>query len=319
MEDLKREDIRLISQNSNWPAQRVAQLLREKHYNDVEAWQRFLRIIFISLGIGFTVAGILFFFAYNWAGLHKFVKMGLIEALIVATTIVAVLPKLHPDIKNIVLTGASVLVGVLFAVFGQVYQTGANAYDLFLAWTTAITLWVLVAGFAPLWVVYLTILNTTIILYSQQVANGWSAVAIFTVLFIINGVFLILTLAGNKIIKAMNAPIWFSNLIALAAFTFASIGIIIGIFDKSRPSFYVLLLITSLVYGVGLTYGVKNRNLFYLTAIPFSLITIVSAFLLKQSRSASMFLVISIFVVASVTLVIKQLINLQKKQTNEEQ
>lgn len=319
MEDLKREDIRLIGQNSNWTAQRVAQLLREKHYNNVEDWQRFLRIIFISLGIGFTVAGILFFFAYNWADLHKFVKMGLIEALIVATTIVAVLPKLHPDIKSIVLTGASVLVGVLFAVFGQVYQTGANAYDLFLAWTAAITLWVLVAGFAPLWVVYLTILNTTIILYSQQVANGWSTVAIFTVLFIINGVFLILTLAGNKIIKAMNAPIWFSNLIALAAFTFASIGIIIGIFDKFRPSFYVLLLITSLVYGVGLTYGVKNRNLFYLTTIPFSLITIVSAFLLKQSRSASMFLVISIFVVASVTLVIKQLINLQKKQTNEEQ
>ncbi|OJJ23750.1 membrane-like protein [marine bacterium AO1-C] len=319
MEDLKREDIRLISQNSNWTAKRVDQLLREKHYNNAESWQRFLRIIFISLGIGFTVTGILFFFAYNWAGLHKFVKIGLIEVLIVATTIAAVLPKLSPDIKNIVLTGASVLVGVLFAVFGQVYQTGANAYDFFLAWTAAITLWVLVAGFAPLWVVYLTLINTTIILYSEQVAHGWSAIAIFTVLFLINGIFLILTLAGSKVIKAMNPPVWFSNLIALAAFTFATIGIIIGIFDKQRPSFYVLIIITSLVYGVGLTYGIRNSNRFYLTVIPFSLITIASAFLLKLSNEAWMFLIISIFVVTSVTLVIKKLIDLQKKQTNEEQ
>jgi len=319
MEDLKREDIRLISQNSNWTAKRVDQLLKEKHYNNAASWQRFLRLIFISLGIGFTVTGILFFFAYNWADLHKFIKIGLIEVLIVATTVVAVLPKLSPDIKNIVLTGASVLVGVLFAVFGQVYQTGANAYDFFLAWTAAITLWVLVAGFAPLWVVYITLINTTIILYSEQVAHGWSTVAIFTVLFVINGVFLILTLTVTKVVKAMNPPVWFSNLIALAAFTFATIGIIIGIFSKQHSSFYVLIAITSLVYGVGMTYGVRNSNKFYLTVIPFSLITITSAFLLKLSSEAGMFLVVSLFVVASVTLVIRKLIELQKKQTNEEQ
>lgn len=319
MEDLNREDIRIISQHSNWSEERIDQLLKEKHYSDAESWRKFLKLIFISLGIGFTITGILFFFAYNWSDLHKFVKIGLIEMLIVVATLVVLGSKLSLDVKNIVLAGASVLVGVLFAVFGQIYQTGANAYDFFLGWTIAITLWVLVSDFAPLWLIYLTLINTTIILYSQQVAHGWSVMAVFTLLFILNGVFLAFTLAGAKALKQVDPPVWFSNLIALAAFTFATIGIIMGIFDKQQTSFYTLILITSVIYALGVAYGLKTKNVFYLTIIPFSLIVITSAFLLKFSNSAVMFLVISIFVIVSVTLVIKNVINLQKKQIHEEQ
>jgi uncharacterized membrane protein len=139
-------------------------ILKEQVYNDKDAWSKFLRLFLISLGVGFTTAGIIFFFAYNWADLHKFIKIGLVEGVVIATALAAVYSRIPSDIRNILLTGASILVGVLYAVFGQIYQTGANAYDLFLGWTLFITLWVLISNFAPLWLVFIILINTTVLL-----------------------------------------------------------------------------------------------------------------------------------------------------------
>ena len=139
---IQREDIHIISRHSNLTEQAIERVLKENVYNDKEMWKKFLRLFFITLGIGFTTAGIIFFFAYNWADLNKFIKLGLTEVLIIATTIIVLLPKIKSSTRNIILTGSSFLVGVLFAVFGQIYQTGADAYDFFSAWTVFITLWV---------------------------------------------------------------------------------------------------------------------------------------------------------------------------------
>ncbi|MET0346849.1 MAG: DUF2157 domain-containing protein [Casimicrobiaceae bacterium] len=40
---------------------------------------------------------------------------------------------------------AALLVGALLALVGQVYQTGADRFELFAAWAVAIVAWVLVA------------------------------------------------------------------------------------------------------------------------------------------------------------------------------
>ena len=316
MTKIEREDIQIIARHSNWSEKSIANILKKDIYSDKESWHKFLRLFFISLGVGFTTVGIIFFFAYNWADLHKFVKIGLTEGLIIISTLIILFSKTSLDIKNILLTGASILVGVLFAVFGQIYQTGANAYDFFLGWTMFITIWVLISNFAPLWLVFITLINTTLILYSQQVAYDWSEVFVFTLLFIINVLFLTTSLFGKKINKEIKSPIWFSNLIALASVSFSTIGIVLGIFDKSQTSFFVLIIITSILYAIGIKYGLKLKNGFYLSIIPFSIIVIISAFLIKLSDNASMFFFISLFVIVSVTLVIKILIDLQKKWIN---
>lgn len=314
---IKREDIHIISRHSNWSESGVKKILADKVYNNAKSWGKFLELFFISLGVCFTTAGIIFFFAYNWADLHKFIKLGLIEGLIIITTLIVLFSKFNLNIKNIILTGASILVGVLFAVFGQVYQTGANAYDFFLGWTMFITLWVIVSNFAPLWLVYLTLINTTLILYAEQVAHNWSTVFVFTLLFVINILFLIFCLFGLRKISEIKFPNWFLHIVALASVIFATLGIISGIFDEIEASFWVLIIITSIVYGIGIKYGLKIKSGFYLSIIPFSLIVILSALFIKISDDAGMFLVVSLFVIGSVTLVIKNLIDLQKKWANE--
>ncbi|MTI30112.1 DUF2157 domain-containing protein, partial [Xanthovirga aplysinae] len=286
-------------------------------YNDLGAWKKFLQFFSISIGIGFTTAGIIFFFAYNWADLHKFIKIGLIEGLIIITTAIVLFSKISLTLKNILLTGTSILVGVLIAVFGQIYQTGANAYDFFLGWTMFITLWVIISNFAPLWLIYLTLINTTLILYAQQVAHHWSEVFLSTLLFIINTTFLLISTVGIKTLFKKSSPNWFSNFIALASVSFSTIGITIGIFDKQQTSFFVLILFTTILYGIGINYGLKVRRGFYLAIIPLSIIIIISAFLINISSDAAMFFIICLFVIASVTFVIKNLIDLQKKWINE--
>jgi len=260
----------------------------------------------------------LFFFAYNWADLHKFTKIGLIQGVLIITTILTLLPQINKKIKNIILTGASVLVGIQFAVFGQIYQTGANAYDLFLAWTIFVTLWVLVSNFAPLWLLYLVLINTTFILYSQQVVKDWSEILICTLLFVINLTFLV---SATLFVKKKTTT-WFLNIVALTSISFATIGIVIGIIDKYQKheesfSFPILISITSIAFVLGIWHGLKVQSGFYLSAIPFSLIIIISALLLKISSEEMMFLFVSLFIIAGVTLTIKNLIDIQKKWANE--
>lgn len=313
MTNMQREDIHIIGRHSNLTEKGIAKALKENIYNDKEAWQKFLRLFFISLGVGFTVSGIVFFFAYNWADLHKFAKIGLSEGVLTATIILVLLPKINGNIRNIFLTGASVLVGVLFAVFGQIYQTGANAYDFFLAWTVFVTLWVIVSNFAPLRLLYLILINTTFILYSQQVAKDWSEVFVCSLLFIINTTVLISAIFWGK----KKIPNWFLNTVALASVSYATIGVVIGIFDKYQATFPVLILITAIAFALGIWHGLKTKSGFYLSVIPFSLIIIVSALLIKISDGEMMFLLVSLFIIASVTLTIKNLIDIQKKWTNE--
>ena len=316
MTEIKREDIKIIARHSNWSEKSIDKVLKDHVYNDQQAWYKFLRLLFISLGVCFTTAGIIFFFAYNWADLHKFLKLGLIESLIILVTSIIVFSKLSLDIKNILLTGASMLVGVLFAVFGQIYQTGANAYDFFLGWTMFITIWVLISNFAPLWLLFITLINTTILLYWEQVAQDWSEIFVFTVLFLINTLFLAAALYGKKVREEIHAPIWFSNLLALAAVSFSTIGIVTGIFEKNQEGLLILIALTTILYGIGILYGLKNKSGFYLAIIPFSLIIIICSLIIDVDDSEEIFFLISLFVIISVTLVIKNLINLQKKWTN---
>jgi uncharacterized membrane protein len=313
MKNIHQEDIQIISRNCNLTEQGVDRVLKQNIYNGKESWQKFFQLFIINLGVGFTVAGIVFFFAYNWADLHKFVKIGLTQGILIATTILAISPSINENIRNVILTGASIFVGVLFAVFGQIYQTGANAYDFFLAWTVFVTIWVIVSRFFPLWIIYLVLINTTFILYSQQVAKDWSEVFICFFLFIINVVVLISTLYLGK----KKIPNWFSNTVALACSTYATIGIVIGIFDKYQSTFAILTLLTSILYALGIWHGLKSKTGFYLSVIPFSLIIILSALLIKISDGEIMFLVVSLFIIGSVTLTIKNLIDIQKKWANE--
>jgi uncharacterized membrane protein len=317
MVKISRDDIYIISQNSNWSASGIQRVLKEKCYNSATSWKQFLKLFFLSLGVGFTTLGVVFFFAYNWADLHKFVKLGLIETLIIAITFVVLFTKVNILIKNLALTSSAVLVGVLFAVFGQIYQTGANAYDFFLGWTLFITLWVLISNFAPLWLIYIALINTTFILYTQQVAIDWPDVFISILLFIINTLFLIFFIVDFPKITKIIFPKWFIYTLSFAVVNIATTGIVSGIFSNYEISFLLLLILTTVLYTLGIWYSLHIKSTFYIAIIAYSLIVIVTSFLISFFSSDFVALIVTLFVIGSVSYSIKLLMDLQKKWSNE--
>jgi uncharacterized membrane protein len=316
MKNIQREDLQILSRHSNLSEEDIKKILTDNIYSSTEAWQKFLKLFLISLGIGLTVSGIIFFFAYNWAALPKFAKIGLTEVLVIATTGLTFLPKISSNIRNIILTAAAALVGALFAVFGQVYQTGADAYDFFLAWTLFITLWVIISDFAPLWLLYVILINTTLVLYSQQVAKDWESMSILILMFILNTAILMGSILISRY-KKIHVPNWFTNILALAVVSISTFGLSLDIVDSHETSLYTLLPLSIIVYASGIWYGFKTKNSFYFAIIPLSIVIIICSLLFKINDNEGIFLLVFFFVVASITLIIKNLMNLQKKWKND--
>ncbi len=124
---------------------------------------QYLSMLYIFLlAFSFIIASIIFFFAFNWQAIPDFVKLAGIEILFILGAVGAMRYGLQSTLGKLALTFASLLVGVFFAVFGQIYQTGADSYTLFLLWSLAITPFVIISNFSTLWIILLILLNTTL-------------------------------------------------------------------------------------------------------------------------------------------------------------
>ncbi|MDQ0141393.1 DUF2157 domain-containing protein [Cupriavidus necator] len=128
-------------------------------------WRRWLDTALMALGTVLLCAGVVVFFAFNWQDLHKFSKFGLLAG---AITLLAGLAWLRPAADaagRAALGGAQVVAGVLLAVIGQTYQTGADAWQLFALWALLAVPWALAARAAPHWWLVIVIGNLALLRY----------------------------------------------------------------------------------------------------------------------------------------------------------
>ncbi|MDH4072888.1 MAG: DUF2157 domain-containing protein, partial [Gammaproteobacteria bacterium] len=138
---------------------------------DANSWRNGLSRFLMALGTALIVAGITAFFAWNWADLGHFQKFGLIQAGIVAAVIATWRFGIDSLPGGASLFAAAFLVGVLFAVYGQVYQTGADPYGLFLAWGLLILPWAVVGRQQGLWLLVVVLWNLALVMYWTQVLD----------------------------------------------------------------------------------------------------------------------------------------------------
>ncbi len=148
----------------------VLELIRDEGW-----WRQAASNALLAFGVGQVLAGIVFFFAYNWDDLAPGTKLGLIQAGIVICALSAVVVGLRHVVGQALLVAATVLVGVLFAVFGQIYQTGADAWTLFALWAGLTLPWTLVSRSSAQWVVLLAVVHIAVGLWADQrgVPDGW--------------------------------------------------------------------------------------------------------------------------------------------------
>lgn len=142
-------------------------------YPSKRTWLFFFDKALLIIGIVALVLSLVLFVAFNWQHMGKMGKFALVEAgLVISIALYVALSfrRRFRLIRQLLLLIASVITGSLLALFGQVYQTGADTWQLFFGWAVLIIPWVLIARFPALWLLWLGIINACLILY-MDVAN----------------------------------------------------------------------------------------------------------------------------------------------------
>jgi uncharacterized membrane protein len=134
----------------------------------LDAWRRFLDRALLLAGAGLLAAGIIYFFAFNWAALGRFGQLGLVAGALCAAALLAMRLGVERPGGRAALGVAIVLVGPLFGVYGQVYQTGADAWNLFAAWAALTLPWVVAGRSTALAVLWVAIADVALWLMSVQ-------------------------------------------------------------------------------------------------------------------------------------------------------
>lgn len=273
-------------------------------------WRRFLDILLLVIGAGFLVSGIFFFFAYNWNDLHDFAKLGIVQGTIIIAAAFAHYLGLDRLSGKISLTVAALLVGALLALFGQIYQSTADAYTLFLYWALYIVGWVIISRFAPLWMVLMGLLNLGLIFFWEQAGIQYEDRFIAESLFALNGVSLLLwEWFRNRQTEWIDVS-WMQNrlwpgILAAATFipiTISTIGNIMDInaSDISRQTWLIFITYPLFIAATWYYYRARNRDLFILTMMCLSVIGIVTTLV---ARLLDFNETIMFFVLAAVVIV----------------
>ena len=239
---------------------------------DSEYWHRWAMRALLVLGAVHLLAGIIFFFAYNWDELSSFSKFGLVQSGLVLSFVAAIVLRLETAAGQGMLIATSVFTGVLLAVIGQVYQTGADAWELFAAWTALTLPWALVSRSSAHWMFWIVICMTAVSLYGAQVLVALGRLEP-TELAIATGVLPVVFLACREVALRLGAEwldeSWFRRGLVVFALGSLFFPAVVYVFsnDSDLPGFIAFILVTAL-----LAYT-------YMKVLPdFSILAIVTAF-----------------------------------------
>lgn len=293
-------------------------------YPESKQMASFLDKFMLSTGVIFLVCGVVFFMAYNWADLHKFAKLGIVMASLVVSAGYTFIQDAESYQRKIGLTLLCGLTGALFAVFGQIYQTGANAYDFFFGWTIMITVWVGISRFPALWLFYVVLINVTIILYAGQVHRAWGTILVHECLFAVNALFAIAWEWAAKAKQDFYPSRLFPRIVGLAALSYLTLAVLVSIFDFHRfdTSYFPAAIawiswITTIIFVI-YSYHNRIKDLFFLAIAVLSIMMVFCSLVIEIDFGAvfSLFL-ISTCIVLITFFTVNYLVKLNKKWKKE--
>ena len=188
---------------------------------DAHAWRAFVDRLLLWVGALALAFAVLFFVAYNWSAIDRFAKFGAVQIAIVLAVVVYWKVGADTLMGKVSLLAATILLGVLLALYGQTYQTGADPWQLFFTWSMLMLPWAMVGRFAAIWLLWIALINLSIVLY-YQTFGGMLWLAIFGGTEMYWFLFLFNTLAlavweALSLRRPWLAPRWAPRLVALGS------------------------------------------------------------------------------------------------------
>lgn len=165
MTTIRRKLISLIAQGVIPPEQVPLAVKVAGLHPSPRAWVQLVDRLLLWLGSLAVACAVLFFVAFNWSDMGRLPRFALVQTALVLAVGIAVWGSASVLLFRVALTAAFLLVGVLLGLVGQVYQTGADSWQLFFIWALLALPWVWVARFDALWVLWIGLLNLAVWLY----------------------------------------------------------------------------------------------------------------------------------------------------------
>lgn len=209
---------------------------REKYKKDIgKSYNK----LYLHLGIAFILSSIVYLAAFNWKGMEALEKIGIMTGTVTIPFIIYML-KLNSIYRKLALFALEFLIGILFALFGQVYQTGADSYMLFVIWSGAIAPMVLAEAFLPSYMLIFITSSTGAILYAMHLGSD------MVIISIVNIIPLLILGIVNLLMKNREEM------------------------KEKIEKFFITLLFMYYLFGVA-AYSINDRGIFYLSVFYYAI------------------------------------------------
>ncbi|MCP3899335.1 MAG: DUF2157 domain-containing protein, partial [Desulfobacteraceae bacterium] len=254
---------------------------------DHKSWRTFINNLLLWLG-GLALAfAVLFFIAYNWTDIGRFGKFALVEVFIVLAIVVFCRFGDDSTTSKVSLLVATICLGVLLALYGQTYQTGADPWQLFFNWALLMLPWAIIGRFPAIWILWIVLMNTSIVLYHQTFGGifwfmSGSETSMLWLIFIFN----ILLLAAWEFLTERwhwLSERWAIRLLATGSGVSLTGLVLYTIFDRSGNRLLPGLVWVIWLVSMYFIYRKTKPDLFMLAGCCLSVITVVVSLIGKQT------------------------------------
>lgn len=247
-------------------------------FRNAKAWDGWALRSLLALGAGHVLAGIIFFFAYNWHDLSETIKFGLVFGGMIMSALAWIGLKLDKPIAQVFGISLTVLIGVFLAVFGQVFQTPAAIYTPFTLWAIMSLPFAVVSRSLAHWAVWLVIATIATNAYvGFGLKHLYGGDVYFWAYTVFVAAFFALLIVYDRIQNIW--PVWaragwFRLLLVTVGFVYANVALAIAVLDNNVN--WAWLLVALLATGV-LAYLYKLQAEKFTYAPPARLASLVIA------------------------------------------
>lgn len=166
--------LRRLARDGHLSAHQLDRALARLRAARGETWHAFADKVVLAVAVALVVAGAVFFFAANWEGMSRLARVGLALLAHVVAAAAAVGLGTERTAGRAAGAAAALLIGPVLLVYGQTYQTGADAWQLFAGWAALALPFALLVRGTALWMVVLVLARAGALLWVNQVhGNAW--------------------------------------------------------------------------------------------------------------------------------------------------
>lgn len=308
IDELRRRDqlLRWTEQGRLSAGQLAAAMAPEHPQPAARHWLAAFDVVLAFFGCVLLALGMIFFFAFNWDDLHRFAKLGLAVAMLTGFAGTALRLPRESVAAQAVLLGAALTTGGLLALIGQIYQTGADIWQLFAAWAVLLLPWALLSRSTACWVLFWAVANLALVRYFST-TSSWLfgglqlSPTVFLMIAGFNGLMLLLFELDLRPLPAGRALPRLAGFGLLAAL---GLGAAIGWW---RSELVYLLPVLAVVYLLGIPcYRWWRRDLLLLGLQAYSAIAVLAcglAWVLRDLDGIGLVWVLGLFVLLGSALV----------------